>query len=628
MTGKKPRAVFFACKPVKFALSALVFAAALSGGGPAAAAAFQVSAEADRNSVPLNGSFSLTIAVQSGGEEADSLIFPDGSHFPDFQILSQSKNSSVSIRLINGKLQNRRVIRQVFRLKPKAEGEFLLKSLFAQINGKTHAIKPLAISVTEPEPGAAAQPAPFLPFIQGLPFFQNPPAPGGAPPDPFGSWPFSRPKPSKNPLPARIRARLSKASSAYKGERIEAEWILLSSSESVQPRPEKRPALKGFWKEEAKKSFQGSFLGTEVVEGALYRKTLLDAMVLFPLETGELEIDSYAAKISAFSGFRFYEQTAAAPPLKIHVKPLPPGGRGLFSGAVGKFQVEASLREKEARVNKPLTYRLRFEGTGHPRFIKLPPLPLPDSARRYPAAEKSEFSSDGLSWKAYEILIAPEKPGVLKIPGFEITSFDPDKGEYTAHSIPSFSVPVYGAAAQEDEGERFFEGPAADSPAKKAQEDLMAALTEFNWPWIFDSRRLWRFWLAFYSLLAAAILALSLGPGLFKKRLSLKESLRERWLQIDRLIEKKDWQRAALRLISLACFVLREGKIGEGAANWRDLIESLPPSRRQRCGRRLRHLMEELESLSFAPRSLSEREALTKVKALAREGKKILSQLI
>ncbi len=499
-----------------------------------------------------------------------------------------------------------------------------------EINGNIYKTNPVAISVTAPSAAPPPPPpaaSPFLHFLQ--------------PPDPFFPLPFKGPRhqPPQGGLKprARIRGNLNK-NPVYKWEMLGVEWILLSSSENLRPRLEKRPVLKGFWREGAQQN-RGSFLGTEVIDGALYQKILMDSMILFPLETGELSIPAYEARVSAFPGF--HEEIISSQPIEVLARPLPEEGKGVFSGAVGKFQVEASLREKTAQAGRPLTYRLRFEGSGHPRFIKLPPLPFPESVRVYPPTEALKFSPEGMSWKQYEILIAPEKPGVLNIPAFEITSFDPERGAYITHAIPSFSIPVSEADIKEDEGERFFGGSSAGGPAEG--QKLSAALGGFAasrlaeiWPEFFDSKTLLKFWLAFYAAAAAAMAWLCFGRHVSKTRLSARELMEKRWRLIDSLIEKKDWQRAAVRLISLIYFVLSEaGKGGEagGSANWQELIKSLPPSMRQKYGRRLKALMEGLESLSFAPRAARRKAALEgasllKMRRLAAEGKKILPGLL
>ncbi len=90
-----------------------------------------------------------------------------------------------------------------------------------------------------------------------------------------------------------------------------------------------------------------------------------------PIKPGTAMIDEYKIKsrvrlpsqgLGGFYG-RPYEYTKSSAAVPIKVKPLPTEGRPSdFTGAVGQFEVHATVENTTAPVNQPVSLKVRFEG--------------------------------------------------------------------------------------------------------------------------------------------------------------------------------------------------------------------------------------------------------------------------
>ena len=62
-------------------------------------------------------------------------------------------------------------------------------------------------------------------------------------------------------------------------------------------------------------------------------------------------------------------------PISVDVRPLPEDAPVDFSGAVGQFELTASLSEVEGKVNEPVTLIVDITGTGNIETLAEPALP-------------------------------------------------------------------------------------------------------------------------------------------------------------------------------------------------------------------------------------------------------------
>ena len=545
-----------------------------------ARAEYIISAEVDRSEVPLNGTFNFQIKIEYKGKNPTDISDPDFSSLKNFHVLGRSSGFQSHVSIVNTKATTTKIKTYTYRLQPKAKGKYQLKGLKIGINGKSYNINPVPIEIKEKSDSSISDPAPD-PFLSlNL-----------SPQQLFESiFDNSFPQMQKRPQ-GDIKFKLDlKKTAYYVGEMIKASWIVFTSSPRMQFHSHKKPILKGFLKEDLMSNDQPQFLGTEIINKTLYRKTLLYSRALFPIKTGDLEIDPYNIKITAlsFSFGRSSEQIKTTKKQIIHVKALPEGGYN-FSGSVGVFESKAWLEQKETPLNQPVTFRLRIFGEGHPQLIKLPKINFPSSFQIYPAVEHSEFSVQE-SFKEFEILLIPKVPGNILIPEFQFTTFDPHKEVYINHRIPSLSLKVLpGTLQAEGETEKFFlkrekNKRKASNPKKRRGH------------WFFSHKKLSRFWLQFYASVFCVFLLICLLPVIFKRRASFTSKVQHQLDLAKKEAKNKFFEKSSLRLIKL----LHEVLLHLPGENVSDPISSLSPTLREKHGIALKELLLELEAAAYS----------------------------
>jgi hypothetical protein len=119
-------------------------------------------------------------------------------------------------------------------------------------------------------------------------------------------------------------------------------------------------------------------------------------------------------------------------PTALEISPLPKQGRpDDFSGAIGKFKMEASVSPKKAGPGDPVTLRVVISGQGNFEAMGAPVLVGDEEWRSYPPSEKFQ-SSDSISYsgeKAYEFLLVA-RTDQQQTPGIRFSYLDPDTGKY------------------------------------------------------------------------------------------------------------------------------------------------------------------------------------------------------
>ena len=583
---------------------------------PFLAQALEVQASVDKSKLTVNESFVFTIKIQSKDEEPKHLDIPDLSHLEDFYLLGQWSGRESSLRIINGQREQTSVFLKSYRLQPKTIGTLRIEALTLRANKQTFKTKPIFITVSKESKNKIPKSPP-----------QSPPA---ILPPPFSSPHslfdvFNNPFLKGNTRQNNIKLRLNLSQySPYKMEMIKADWLMLQSSGSVHYEPYKQPSLKGFWKEEIGNKKPSSVAGTMIIDQVLYRKALLDSLWLFPLKTGKLTIDSYSIRISHISGFGFHSQREIKSfPIKtITVKNLPSQGLDdTFTGAIGSFEVQTSIKEESAVVNQPLSYKITFKGSGHPRFISLPSIPFPPSVQTYPPVAKSYFSDRGRGTKEFEILIVPQQEGTLNIPSWTLSTFDPGKGQYIFHKIPAFSRSVKKGKPNEESGQTFFE----EAQELKKHPLSFEPLNSSYWPQFINQKNLIKFWLTLFCLLLASLLFLYIKTFVFKKKKTLKEKINQKFSAIQELLDKKDWQKAGTQMIQINDFILHTAQIKSFSSGWKEALNNLPPSLNKKYASQFEKLFKSLENLSFSPEShLKEKEALDKAEKLFKDTKTLI----
>ena len=329
---------------------------------------------------------------------------------------------------------------------PQQAGEFDIPAVEVRVGDKTLKTNPLRISVAE---ASAMQPPQGLP---NAPSPQMPPTGGQAP--------------RSNGLPYFGELVLSKKK-AFVGEVIPAEFRYYFNS-SIGGEVGDRPNLVG-------EGFTVQKLANvpkreQIVNGENYIVFAFQTAIT-PAKSGPLEIPpaKLEARLqlpgSAPAGFDdFFRQFGGiAPPgmftnmqevgietssTALEISPLPKQGRpDDFSGAIGKFKMEASVSPKKAGPGDPVTLRVVISGQGNFEAMGAPALVDDEDWRSYPPSEKFQ-SSDSISYsgeKAYEFLLVA-RTDQQQTPGIRFSYLDPDSGKY--ETLTQNPLPVQARAGQ------------------------------------------------------------------------------------------------------------------------------------------------------------------------------------
>ncbi len=424
-----------------------------------------------------------------------------------------------------------------------------------------------------------------------------------------------------------IEAEVDKTT-AYTGEQITANWYLYTRGIIRDIDTLKYPSLSGFWKEEIELATRLNF-ENYVANGVMYKRALLASYALFPIKEGAVEIDPYKAKCVVLTGDAFgfsrpYQFTKGSKPMTVTVKPLPLDGKPKdFSGAVGEFQVNASVDQTNVPLNQPITLKIRFEGHGNAKLIDLPPLNLPENLELYDTKKESKFFRDGHSYKEFEVLLIPRKEGLIEIPPITVSVFNPTTATYVAQATNSFKIqvlPSTGAAPMNS----------IPSPLEKPVAQVPQALTPFVSLNTESEFPLWIFGLLF---LGSTLFFIFKGIKEYQGRSNkdrLKKRLKLRLKTFKDLIKKSDFREVGLQATNLIYLVLGE-LAGQGGASreFEVLLRDGPPSVRREIGDQLRKVLSLSESLAFAPEhTVEELKSKARLQSFISELEKTLHQAV
>jgi hypothetical protein len=150
---------------------------------------------------------------------------------------------------------------------------------------------------------------------------------------------------------------------------------------------------------------------------------------------------------------RAHDDTMAlkAASLPVEVRPLPVSGQPAgFSGAVGRFEVRASVAETKARASEPVILRVTVQGEGDLDRVDLPGEETSVDWKAYPVTSKIEAHAPGKTSgrKTFEQVLIPLHGGQLTIPAIALAAFDPVTGRYSKVETAPFTLTVGGAPAQ------------------------------------------------------------------------------------------------------------------------------------------------------------------------------------
>lgn len=639
-----------------------------------AQAAVTVQATVDRNEMALGDTFTLAVTVLS--TESVDIQEPRIPDVDGFELLNNWQSTAVAQKLVPSsggmKFETQRRKEFNYMLSPQRQGQLSVSSFEVVVDGKVYRTQPILIKVVAPgsaqaqqQPRQRQRPQPGLPQMPGgfgsfddmdkaeeeifnQLLQQRQRMLGQMPglPDQDGAGSGSEmANPAYRTLPTNpneaffIQVEVDKTE-VFEGEQVTVNWYIYTRGQMETLDRLKFPSLKGFWKEIIEEVPSIQFT-EEIVNGVPYKKALLASHALFPIKAGTAVIDEYKIKsrvrvpTNGYGGYfgKAYEFTKSSRPVDIKVKPLPVEGRPSdFTGAVGQFEVNASVEQQQVPVNQPISMKVRFEGSGNAKLIDLPAINWPPGLEVYDTKSDSKFFKNGRSYKEFEVLVIPRQEGPLTIPALSFSGFDPQSQKYyTRHTQPINLQVVANPNAPVGSSQRI-EGGKTPAPAKVVREDVLPDVIQ---AWEPSTRASYAtnpaVWVGVYGgIVIALILKMQREFGWGRRRRTLKEVVNKRYKKVDEALAAGKYREVGVEMTNIFYVVLGEISESGGAAQEIDrLLEIIPPSLRREYGEGIKKSFDVFQTLSFAPE-----EMLGKLKdpAVMKENyaqaKKVLSSVI
>lgn len=375
--------------------------------------------------------FRLTFTVNT--QKGKDFLAPSISGFDVLMGPSRSQQSSTQI--INGKVSSSSAITYTYILMAGKEGTYTIPAASIEVDGKKIFSNALTIKVLPPDQSAGNQQA-------------------GQ-----GQSNSSRGQIAGSKISDKD---LFITATAAKTTVYEQEAILLTykvyTLVNLRQLYGKMPDLKGFHTQEIELPQQKTF-SLEHYNGRNYNTTIWSQYVLFPQQTGKLEIPSITFEgivaqqtisddpFDAFfngGGYIEVKKKIVTPKVTINVKPLPAKPDN-FSGGVGEFTLSSSINAKEVKTNDAVTIKLTIKGAGNMKLINTPEVKFPEDFEIYDPKVTNNFdvSRAGLSGtQTIEYLAIPRHAGDFTIPQVEFTYFDLKSQAYKTLKTEEYHLKV------------------------------------------------------------------------------------------------------------------------------------------------------------------------------------------
>jgi len=396
-----------------------------------------ISASVSKNTIGLAERFKFTITIANGNNAKD-LRAPS---LTDFQVLG-GPNQSTNIQTFNGAVTQS--ISYSYVLQPKRVGKFSIGAAYIKVNGKTLGSQPINVEVVD-KPTSTGQ---------------------------SQSNQQSTTKTTNQDIEnyilqnVFIKTEVSDAD-VYKGENIVVTLKLYVNNNGTVYGPRafqnlQAPKYDGFYANEI--DIPDQQLQTEVLDGQVYKVSVIKKTILTPQKTGKLVVDPisidaifgvvvkrqksnsgdpYQDMLDDFfsnpfsSGSKELLVNVKSKPVNIKVNELPVNTPANFNGAVGKFSMKTQISATATKTDEPVAYRVAINGTGNLDLFTPPALNLPPGWETFDP--KIAIADGG---KTFEYLLIPRSPGDFEIPSYTWSYLDPNTKKYVALASEAYKVNV------------------------------------------------------------------------------------------------------------------------------------------------------------------------------------------
>ncbi len=382
-----------------------------------------LTATIDRNSLTLNDRLQLTLTIHGTQDTA----LPSFPSIDGFTLLFGPKISAET-SIINGVVSVSKGYTYV--LQPAAKGKFTIGPSTVEYKGKVYTSSPVTVEVVDTAASSGSQ----APDISKLVFVEL--------------------RTDKNEAYIYEQVILSFRFYFQKG-------LPVADIDYVSP------GTKNFMEEKLGDQRQYEEIRDGIVYNVLELRT-----ALFPMVSGELPISPARLKCnliiqqrreqrdspvdSIFSDTFFddffgrgqkrypVERTTGSITVKVH--PLPEEGKPKeFNGAVGTYNMDASIKTQHVKVGDPITISMSVYGEGNIQTINEPLLALNNEKdfKLYPAESNTQITNQEeliRGRKVFSKVIEPQKADLKSTPAIVFSFFDPRTGQY--RTITKEPIPI------------------------------------------------------------------------------------------------------------------------------------------------------------------------------------------
>ncbi len=447
----------------KYLLNTLTCLVFLSFISPDALGQVRAHASVNKRSVTLNDLVTVQFNIDNA-TEVEQFIPPSFNHCKVVQGPMHVTGSST----VNGVESS--YVSFVYVVQPLSEGKYSFSGASAKVNGSRFGFNNVYVTVNEAGPAS---------YARGNSRFYQPDAETSEAMEKYRDYILYE----KESLHDKIRRNLFikvdvNKKSCYEGEPVVASYKLYTRLHS-ESKVSRRPSFNGFSVYDmVDPTIQPATV--EKLNGKDFNVYLIRKAQLFPLQSGELELDAaevensisfiraeYAMKdrgehlpeiLRHFETNRLGHDAIASEkvsirsnPVTVNVKALPEENKpASFNGAVGKFSIEANVDKNQLTLNDVATLRVIVKGEGNFCIMNAPAVKWPETVEAYEPTSKEDFLKSIVplrGYKTFQFTFMPRKEGKTVIPGVEFSYFDVDANRYKVLKTDSLVVNTLPAAA-------------------------------------------------------------------------------------------------------------------------------------------------------------------------------------
>ncbi len=393
---------------------------------------------------------SVNYTLEIKGVDFSAVQTPQPPSTEGLVLLQATPFTQRNVSIVNGKMTQSVGFQWSFR--PTREGTAQIAPTSVQVKGQTYETEPIRLTVVaqSQRPQRSNRGLRTIPDPFGR---SAPPAPDAA-----------EPESAVGERDIFIRA-IPSTRAAFQNQQVTIEYQLFFRN-FIQPRHSRLADswdAEGFWREEL--DVEARPMPRAVVENGLrYNAIVLKRVAVFPTRNGTLNIDPLRIETEVFAprspndpfGRRFFSLRnpyetieRASPRIQIDAKPLPAGAPSSFTGAVGRYEMDAQITRTEVEVGEPIQITVRLSGTGNLAMLEGPTIEAPGIFEAYDPEVETSINSSGRQVrgsKTFTYLLVPRSNGTFEFSPIAFTYFNPTTEQYQTLRSDPMTVRVTGTA--------------------------------------------------------------------------------------------------------------------------------------------------------------------------------------